>query len=217
MKIIAVEGIDKSGKATVSRAVTDYLTKKGYKVKLISFPRYDTPLGKLIQKALYSNEPMDPIYFECLQAADKRLVQKELIELEEQGFDFIVFDRYLATQLTYGIVNLEEVTFITFAENTIAENTIEALAGLSTYYPPKKADYTLFLKTSPQTSINRKGEHGENDQYENDTQRLEKVCEDFPQRCVQTSYYHPRTIPTDNQSLEQVVQKALEYVETVIL
>ncbi len=51
-KLIAIEGLDASGKATQSAILADRLTKEGKKVRLISFPDYDSEGSLLVRRYL---------------------------------------------------------------------------------------------------------------------------------------------------------------------
>ncbi len=50
VSLIAIEGIDRSGKRTHSMLLLERLRKIGRRVEHITFPDYKTPLGKEINK-----------------------------------------------------------------------------------------------------------------------------------------------------------------------
>jgi dTMP kinase len=50
--LIAVEGIDGTGKETQSKLLVEALQGRGYSVMHYSFPRYDKPFGKLVRQYL---------------------------------------------------------------------------------------------------------------------------------------------------------------------
>ena len=54
-KLVVLEGIDGAGKATQMKLLAQYLRKSGHVVTTFSFPRYSTPLGKLIHEYLHGN------------------------------------------------------------------------------------------------------------------------------------------------------------------
>lgn len=93
--LIAIEGIDGSGKATQSRAVA-----KAMKAKVISFPQYDSPIGKCIEREL-KNPKMSPLEFQALMLADKYSAAKVL----DEGFTNIILDRYWMSAVAYGSVD----------------------------------------------------------------------------------------------------------------
>ena len=51
MMLIAIEGLDQSGKETQARHVRTRIEQAGRKVSLLSFPDYGTPIGQEIEKA----------------------------------------------------------------------------------------------------------------------------------------------------------------------
>jgi dTMP kinase len=54
--IIAIEGIDAVGKDTHSRLLSAWLKRRGVKTTLMSFPDYDTPIGREIKSFLREGE-----------------------------------------------------------------------------------------------------------------------------------------------------------------
>ena len=57
-KFIVLEGIDQSGKMTQTMLLIKQLSKQGYKVKSMSFPMYNTPVGKLIKRFSPKTSPI---------------------------------------------------------------------------------------------------------------------------------------------------------------
>ena len=47
-RFIVLEGIDSAGKKTQTQLLEKFLSGKGYKVKSLHFPQYDTDFGKLV-------------------------------------------------------------------------------------------------------------------------------------------------------------------------
>lgn len=59
-KFIAIDGLDCCFKETNTKMLRDYLLEKGYKVELVSFPRYGTPTGyypSQYLKGVYGDKP----------------------------------------------------------------------------------------------------------------------------------------------------------------
>ncbi|OQO83360.1 hypothetical protein BH739_16320 [Enterococcus casseliflavus] len=102
MKVIVFEGLDKSGKATQIQHFATLLKEQGKKVVTSEFHRYDTPTGKLIQDWLYHRWDVDQKTIELIMLADKQAQQRWFNELEAEGVDFLLLDRYLDSQLVYG-------------------------------------------------------------------------------------------------------------------
>ena len=51
-KLIVIEGLDGSGKGTQSKLVYEELKNRGYKVKKLTFPDYDSPTSSLVKMYL---------------------------------------------------------------------------------------------------------------------------------------------------------------------
>lgn len=61
-KLIAIDGLDGSGKETQSKRLVKYLTEKGKKVRLLSFPTYDGKGSAFVDmylKGEFGNNPED--------------------------------------------------------------------------------------------------------------------------------------------------------------
>ncbi|GAK42134.1 putative thymidylate kinase [Paenibacillus sp. TCA20] len=160
MFIIALEGLDKSGKATQAKLLTEALREKGLKVEQSEFHRYDTPTGELIAKWLRKEYPVSQATIELIMAADKHAQQEYFNELEAAGVDVLILDRYTLSQFVYGIVN--EMPY----------DWCEKLQELL-----RKPDMDIVIEIPPELSMERKGKHngGVNDRYESDLNLLHQV------------------------------------------
>ena len=86
--MFAFEGGDGVGKATQTKLLVERLTGRGQKAAQYSFPRYDTPVGRLIEGMLKGSvvvggtgegngdaSGFNPLIFQSLMLADKRMYQ----------------------------------------------------------------------------------------------------------------------------------------------
>lgn len=158
MKIIAFEGLDKAGKATLSHHLADYLDSKGYKVGHMDFHRYSTPTGQLIRKFLYGEYHVPQQAMELIMAADKIAAVPDFQMLAQEGYDYLILDRYKLSQYVYSQANGVDQDLAIALWNTIPD-----------------PDYTIYVDVSPETSMKRQGKHGVNDRYESDHALLSKV------------------------------------------
>jgi dTMP kinase len=160
MKIIAIEGLDKSGKHTQSKLLAEYLKTLGYNVVQSEFHRYDTPTGELIMKWLTKQWGVDQKTIELIMTADKQAQQQWFNQLEAEGVDFLILDRYITSQQVYAEAN-----------------------GIDPYWTNelqkymRKPDIEIFIDIPAEESMRRKGKHnnGENDRYESDLELLNRV------------------------------------------
>ena len=60
-KLIVIEGLDGSGKATQSEKLCTALTEHGVNVRKVSFPNYDSPSSALVKMYLGGEFGTDPI------------------------------------------------------------------------------------------------------------------------------------------------------------
>ncbi len=106
-KLIVIDGIDGSGKATQTRLLAARLKREGYKVKTIDFPRYyDNFFGKLIGEYLsgiYGDFiQADPRLASVLYAADRFESDSDIKRWLKAGF-IVLVDRYVsANQIHQG-------------------------------------------------------------------------------------------------------------------
>ena len=110
-KIIVIEGTDGSGKETQSKKIKEYYISKGLNVKSFSFPKYDSPTGKIVGGA-YLGKPeisesvfpetsanVDPLVSSLYYAADRRYNFLKFIEEEIYQNDIIILDRYTTSNM----------------------------------------------------------------------------------------------------------------------
>ena len=100
-KLIAIEGIDGSGKATVAAALCSELLKQGEAVKFYSFPRYTKSMfaqeaGKVLDEGIH----VPPFYKALPYALDRREMVEEIQQALEAGV-YVVCDRYTLSNAVY--------------------------------------------------------------------------------------------------------------------
>jgi dTMP kinase len=106
-KLIVIDGIDGSGKATQVRHLAERFKNEKRKFKVIDFPRYtDNFFGKLIGEYLtgvYGDFiQVDPRVASVLYAADRFEASKKIRTWLDQGFH-VIADRYVsANQIHQG-------------------------------------------------------------------------------------------------------------------
>ncbi|MEN9337767.1 MAG: hypothetical protein RIQ41_81 [Candidatus Parcubacteria bacterium] len=114
-KLIVIDGIDGSGKATQAALLAKRLKKEGYAVKTIDFPRYkDNFFGKLIGECLTGTYGdfvgLHARIASCLYAGDRFESSKQIRTWIEKGY-VVITDRYVSSnQIHQGgkIENLKE-------------------------------------------------------------------------------------------------------------
>ncbi len=104
-KYIVIEGTDSSGKYTQAKILEKKLKSDGLKVISISFPKYDTPTGKIVSDYLESIFPegavnVDPMIASLYYAADRKYNMKKIIEYYNDGY-YVILDRYTTSNLAH--------------------------------------------------------------------------------------------------------------------
>ncbi len=102
--IVAVEGVDAVGKSTQSRLLFEWLSKRGVKVARMSFPDYETPIGREI-KAFLSGRRAYPVELQHLLFAANRWEKYDEILLRLRAGEVIIVNRYTESNLAYGVAN----------------------------------------------------------------------------------------------------------------
>ena len=106
-RLIVLDGIDGSGKATQTRLLEKRLKKEGVKVKTIDFPQYQKNFfGRLIGEALCGELGdfigVNPRIASVLYAADRLESSKQIVKWIDEGY-IILADRYVsANQIHQG-------------------------------------------------------------------------------------------------------------------
>lgn len=194
LKVVVFEGLDKSGKNTQSEMAKEYLISKGFKVYKLEYPDYESKWGKLIRAMLQGELPFDDEKFEEYQTNDKLKDLQLIHELEEQGYEYLVIDRYVTTQVVYAKTknNPKIQKWIDRIIEELPKPTIE-----------------IFLDVQVATSIARRGQHGSNDKYESDTAYLEGVRKTY----IDTLLCQDNSVilsNIDNKSKLDIFSKVLE-------
>ncbi len=151
MALICIEGIDSSGKNTQAKLLAGAMTN----ALLLSFPRYNTPLGEAIRAWLkdemalrstkvslaglgehteYPLHPFDPYMFQALMIADKLEAYAQFKSRYEIG-QSIVCDRWIPSALCYGAADGVDSNWLGRIHVALPEADVNVLIDL----PPEEA------------------------------------------------------------------------------
>lgn len=156
MKLISFEGIDASGKKTQAELLKKYLTEQGYKVELESFPRYETPIGSLIKKALADEIKITPEALHMLYEVDRVDFTERLEQLEKLNYDFVILDRYTHSNIAFGVAHNISYNWLSLLQSYI-----------------RKPDITFLLDITVEESVRRRNIR--RDKFEEDLDYLDRV------------------------------------------
>jgi dTMP kinase len=109
--MLAIEGIDGSGKGTQAALLADAARAAGYSVASFSFPRYDgnpfsVAIGDYLNGELGGLDEVHPQLAALLYACDRLHARPELVAALAD-VDLVVCDRYVASNLAHQGAKLE--------------------------------------------------------------------------------------------------------------
>ncbi|MFP6762627.1 MAG: dTMP kinase [Planctomycetaceae bacterium] len=103
--LIAIEGIDGSGKGTQARRLQEWLQTQGHTASLISFPRYShthfgATIGRFLNGEFGQLDQVDPHLAATLYAADRFESRSVLLD-QLSANDVVVADRYVPSNMAH--------------------------------------------------------------------------------------------------------------------
>ncbi len=111
--LITLDGLDGSGKQTQSEKLYERLFDKGYKVKLVSFPDYDSPSSSLVKMYLGGEFSTDPDFVNAYAASSFFAVDryasfaKNWKEEYDSGY-IIIANRYTTANAIHQLTKLPD-------------------------------------------------------------------------------------------------------------
>lgn len=162
--LIVFEGLDQSGKETQARQLGIQLEQDGRTVRTLSFPDYETPIGRELQQALAGEREFSAEVMQLLYVAN-RFERKPQLERWLAGGDVVICDRYTASSVVYGGAQGLDRAW---------------LEDIQRHLPPPAL--TLLLDISPATAVQRK--QTGRDRYERDLDLLARVRESYRRHAV---------------------------------
>jgi dTMP kinase len=103
-RLIAIEGIDGSGKGTQLELLQKALRARGVAVHTTNFPQYQSWFGTMVGQFLNGKfgalETVDPHFAALLYAGDRFEAKRELTDALAQG-KLVLADRYIASNLAH--------------------------------------------------------------------------------------------------------------------
>jgi dTMP kinase len=110
-KLIAIEGIDGSGKRTQLDLLAKAFTARGVQIQATAFPHYDSWFGKMVGQFLNGDfgalDSVDPHFAALLYAGDRFEAKQELSAAIEQG-KVVLTDRYIASNLAHQTARVQQ-------------------------------------------------------------------------------------------------------------
>ena len=185
MMLIVFEGLDQSGKETQARNLRTRLERDGYRVRSLSFPDYDTPIGQEIRAALDGAREFAPEVMQLLYVANRLECRAQLEAWLGDG-DIVICDRFRASSVAYGEAQGLDP---------------EWLDRIQRYLPVP--GLTLLLDIAPHTAVVRKSTG--RDRYERDLDLLARVRQSYHRQANSTGW-----VTIDAEAAKDAVAAAVE-------
>ncbi|MCQ2513592.1 MAG: deoxynucleoside kinase [Ruminococcus sp.] len=112
-KIIVIEGLDGSGKATQTKILADRLVDEGKKVRKLEFPDYDNPSSSLVKMYLggqFGSKPDDVNAYaaSAFYAVDRVASYLQFWKEDYLSDTMILSDRYATSNIIYQMSKLPQ-------------------------------------------------------------------------------------------------------------
>lgn len=181
-KLIVIEGVDASGKATQTGLLFEYLKNKNEKTVKIEFPDYESESSGLVKMYLRGEfgknaEDVNPYVASTFFAADRFASYKtKWGKLYEDGYT-VIADRYVTANMLHQASKFDNI-----------EDKVKFIEWLYDFeynlYNLPKPDLKLFLNVPPEVSfelmrdrLNKFTDEEEKDIHESDKEYLKKTYE----------------------------------------
>jgi dTMP kinase len=166
--LIAFEGLDQSGKETQARHLRARIAQEGRKVHALSFPDYDTPIGREIRHALDGARDFGADVMQLLYVAN-RFEHRPRLELWLSAGSVVVCDRYRASSVAYGEAQGLDPAWLEDIQRHL-----------------RRPDVTILLDIAPETAVKRKS--AGRDRFERDLALLARVRESYRRQSAQPGW-----------------------------
>ncbi len=166
--LIAFEGLDQSGKETQARLLAGRLEAGGARVKAVTFPDYQTPIGIELHKALHGERSYGPDVIQMLMIANRYEWKPAIAAALDEGA-IVIADRYLASSVAYGEAQGLDPQWLFDAQRYLPQPLL-----------------TIMIDIAPETAVSRKRAH--RDRFEQDLPMLARVRASYRRQAAQPGW-----------------------------
>ncbi len=228
--LIVIEGTDCSGKETQSNLLVKKLEEDGIKVYKDSFPKYDTPTGKIVGGAYLGKKHIGEGFFEegaanvdslvasAFYVADRRYNIEVITRKLDEGY-IVILDRYVESNKAHqgGKIKAKEARFKMYEKLDLLEYEIYEL-------PRPDKVYLLYMPEVYTSELKKSRKEGV-DQHESDREHLTNAERAYLELSLKYDYQvincvndnQVRTIENINEELYQEVRSYINETRTVRL
>ncbi|MBQ8236324.1 MAG: deoxynucleoside kinase [Clostridia bacterium] len=216
-KLLVIDGLDGSGKGSITRMLRDYLTEKGVDNDLISFPMYDlesSSLVKLYLSGALGSDPADTGSYAAstLFAADRYVSYRtHWHTLYEKEGSVLIADRYTTANAVHQLTKLPEEQWDDFLDWLF--DFEYGKLGLPT------PDHVFYLEMPPHLCrkmiAKRAGETGRTvDIHEKDSDHLDKAYKAALYAGEKLGWTRLKSFEgEDVRPLEDILKELLDYLD----
>ena len=166
--LVAFEGLDQSGKQTQAERLRAHVIAGGRECRLLSFPDYDTPIGRELARALRDEHEYGADVMQLLYVANRYEKRPQIEQWLRDGV-IVLSDRYVASSVAYGEAQGLDAGW---------------LVEIQRFLPPP--DLTILLDIAPETAAARKARG--RDRYERDLALLARVRESYARQAEKPAW-----------------------------
>jgi dTMP kinase len=219
--LIAIEGIDGSGKHTQAKLLEHSLQGLGYKIYSTGFPQYESWFGTMVGKFLNGDfgplESIDPHFTAMLYAGD-RFEAKPRLESSLNEGKIVLVDRYIGSNLAHQVAmakpekRAEFLRWIEHLEYSVYGLPRESLI-LYLRVPPSQAQKLVAKKTE------RKYTAAKHDILEKNLRHLEDAAEMYDMMSRSRPWATIQCFDSENNGLrmpEDIANECLQAVNPLL-
>lgn len=202
-RLIAIDGVDASGKQTQTQMLFERLKEEGINVKTVSFPAYDNQSSALVKMYLngdFGDKPSDVNAYatSTFFAADRFATYRTDWGKDYEDGTLILADRYVSSNLIHQASKIDDI-----AEKEKFLKWLDELEyGI---YGLPKPDITIFLDMPPKYGmklmkdrLNKSNGNDKKDIHESDFSYLTKSYENAMFVAKQFGWRHISCVKDDN-------------------
>ncbi|MDD1772291.1 MAG: dTMP kinase [Methanomassiliicoccales archaeon] len=194
---IVLEGIDGTGKSTISKKLKEWLEGDGREVVLTAEPTKEW-LGNAVRRA--NEEDLDPRTESLLFTADRCQHTKRIGTWLDEG-KVVICDRYFGSTVAYQGAALAPL---------MGDNAIPWLMALNGPVA-RRADVTILLTCEPSMAMRRVGDRGHLSKFEKE-EYLRKVQDNYLMLAKELNW----TVVDSDVQLAQVVETVKQAVRAYV-
>lgn len=199
MRLIAVEGIDASGKETQVNKLFLALKAKGYDVAVAGFPRYHTPIGQVLLGYFQGEVALSTESVHMLLEADRQDFMEDIRLYEETGCEFVILDRFTLSNLAFGVARGVELDWLRDLSKKV-----------------RQPDLTFILDISAETSFKRKADRDILEQDAELQSRARVVYQSLARRLSEEDYLI-QVIDANTATPDELHEVIMSHIETLYL